>query len=101
MSKRGTRANKSPQADRQGGWRAGKESGREDRPLTLALPRGRILDEAIELFGRAGMDLAPLAEARSTRRLIVPVPKEGLQRADRPGYGRARRTSNTVPPTWA
>jgi ATP phosphoribosyltransferase len=43
------------------------------------LPRGRILDEAIELFGRAGVDLTPLAEARSTRRLIVPVPDEGLQ----------------------
>jgi ATP phosphoribosyltransferase len=60
-----------------------------DRPLTLALPRGRILDEAIELFGRAGVDLGPLAEARSTRRLIVPRAEGGPPGPDRPGYGRS------------
>ena len=71
MSKRASRTNKSPTP--------GADRPVADRPLTLALPRGRLLDEAIELFWRAGVDLGPVAEARSTRRLIVPVPREGLQ----------------------
>jgi ATP phosphoribosyltransferase len=75
MSKRGRATSKSPKAS---GATAGDQR-LDDRTLTLALPRGRILDEAIELFGKAGVDLAPLAAARSTRRLIVPVPGEGLQ----------------------
>jgi ATP phosphoribosyltransferase len=29
-------------------------------PLRLALPKGRILEEAAEIFGRAGYDLAPV-----------------------------------------
>jgi ATP phosphoribosyltransferase len=49
----------------------------EGRPLTLALPRGRILEEAIELFGRAGIDLSPVT--RAGRRLIIPVEEEGLR----------------------
>jgi ATP phosphoribosyltransferase len=51
----------------------------QERVLTLALPRGRILDEAIALFAKAKIDLGPVAEARSSRRLIIPVPKEGLR----------------------
>jgi ATP phosphoribosyltransferase len=75
MSKRASGTNKSSIKSAT----SGGDGPLADRPLTLALPRGRILDEAIELFGRAGVDLGPVAEARSTRRLIVPVPKEGLQ----------------------
>ena len=30
------------------------------RPLILALPKGRILDEAVGIFARAGYDLAPV-----------------------------------------
>lgn len=48
-------------------------------PLVLALPRGRILDEALTLFGKAGVDLAPVAEARASRLLIVEVPREHLR----------------------
>jgi ATP phosphoribosyltransferase len=51
----------------------------EGRPLTLALPRGRILEEAIELFGRAGIDLSPVTAARAGRRLIIPLEQEGLR----------------------
>ena len=47
--------------------------------LTLALPRGRILDEALVMFKRAGVDLSPVAEARNSRRLIIPVDKEKLR----------------------
>jgi ATP phosphoribosyltransferase len=36
-------------------------------PLTLALPKGRVLEEAVELFGRAGIDLSPVVA--KTRRL--------------------------------
>ena len=49
------------------------------RPLTLALPRGRILDEALPLFHRAGLDLGAAEKARAGRRLIIPVPELGLR----------------------
>ncbi|BAS28653.1 ATP phosphoribosyltransferase [Limnochorda pilosa] len=39
------------------------------RPLTLALPKGRLLDEALPLLGRAGFPLPPLNG--SDRRLLV------------------------------
>jgi len=39
------------------------------RPIILALPKGRILEEAAEVFARAGYDLSPvLAE---TRKLVI------------------------------
>jgi ATP phosphoribosyltransferase len=41
-------------------------------PLAIALPKGRVLDEAVALFGRAGVDLSA-AVARS-RRLVHDVP---------------------------
>jgi ATP phosphoribosyltransferase len=50
-----------------------------DRPLTLALSRGRILEEAIELFQRAGIDLTPATSARAGRRLIIPLQDQGLR----------------------
>jgi ATP phosphoribosyltransferase len=49
------------------------------RPLTLAMPRGRILDEALPLFKRAGFDLSAAEKARAGRRLIIPVPEHGLR----------------------
>ncbi len=50
-----------------------------DRVLTLALPRGRILDEAIPLFRRAGIDLSPVAQARAGRRLVIAIDGEALR----------------------
>jgi ATP phosphoribosyltransferase len=49
------------------------------RPLTLAMPRGRILDEALPLFKRAGYDLGAAEKARAGRRLIIAVPEHGLR----------------------
>jgi ATP phosphoribosyltransferase len=46
-------------------------------PLTLALPKGRILEEALTLFGRAGYDLEVLR--RPGRRLIFDLPWAGLR----------------------
>jgi ATP phosphoribosyltransferase len=39
------------------------------RPIILALPKGRILDEAAGVFARAGYDLAPVLE--NTRKLVI------------------------------
>lgn len=47
--------------------------------LTLALPRGRIMEEAIALFAKAGMDLSAADKARAGRRLIIPIPAENLR----------------------
>ena len=49
------------------------------RLLTLAMPRGRIIDEALPLFKRAGFDLDAVEKARSSRRLIIPVESAGLR----------------------
>jgi ATP phosphoribosyltransferase len=38
------------------------------RPIILALPKGRILDEAAKIFARAGFDLSPVFG--DTRRLV-------------------------------
>lgn len=50
-----------------------------DGVLTLALPRGRILEEALPLFARAGIDLSPVEKGRAGRRLVIPVEKEKLR----------------------
>ena len=47
--------------------------------LTIALPRGRILDEALPLFARAGIDLGAAEKARAGRRLIIPIPEHDLR----------------------
>ena len=39
------------------------------RPLVLALPKGRILEEAATVFARAGYDLAPVLA--DTRKLVI------------------------------
>ena len=49
------------------------------RPLTIALPRGRILDEALPLFKRAGFDLGAAEKARAGRRLIIPIEEHDLR----------------------
>lgn len=50
-----------------------KRSAEESAPtLKLALPKGRILDEAVPLFKRAGIDLSPVVSG--SRRLIFDVP---------------------------
>ena len=49
-------------------------------PLTLALPRGRILDEALRAVRkRAGIDLGAAEKARAGRRLIIPIPEHDLR----------------------
>jgi ATP phosphoribosyltransferase len=47
-----------------------------DRPLTLALPKGRLLRPALELLQRAGLDGIPAGESR---RLIFTDPVRGLR----------------------
>lgn len=49
------------------------------RPLTLALPRGRILEEAVALFRQAGIDLSAAEKARAGRRLIIPIESANLR----------------------
>jgi len=49
------------------------------RLLTLALPRGRILDEVLPLFKKAGIDLSAADKARAGRRLIIPIESAGLR----------------------
>jgi ATP phosphoribosyltransferase len=48
-----------------------------DAPLKLAMPKGRVLEEAVALFARAGVDLSPIQA--KTRRLIFDLPKENLR----------------------
>jgi ATP phosphoribosyltransferase len=45
--------------------------------LTLALPKGRVLDEAVLLFKRAGVDLSAVKDG--SRRLVFDIQKEGLR----------------------
>ena len=47
--------------------------------LTIALPRGRILDEALVLFAKAGVDLGAADKARAGRRLIIPIPEHDMR----------------------
>ena len=49
------------------------------RPLTLALPRGRILDDVMPLFRKAGIDLSAAEKSRAGRRLIIPIEEAGLR----------------------
>ncbi len=46
-------------------------------PLTIALPKGRVLDESIALFGAAGIDLSAVKDG--SRRLSFDLPKAGLR----------------------
>ena len=58
------------------------------RPLVLALSKGRILEQAVALFGRAGLDLSPVLDKRS-RKLVHhcgPLEVWVLRSADVPTY---------------
>jgi ATP phosphoribosyltransferase len=56
-----------------------KPASASPRPLTLALPRGRILEELLPLFRRAGVDLSAAEKSRAGRRLIIPIEEAGLR----------------------
>jgi len=49
--------------------------------LILALPKGRVLDEAVQLFGRAGIDLSPVQVQlqQKSRRLIFELPEQAMR----------------------
>jgi ATP phosphoribosyltransferase len=51
----------------------------EAEVLTIALPRGRILEEALVLFAKAGVDLSAADKTRAGRRLIIPIPAHDLR----------------------
>ncbi|HEY2749208.1 MAG TPA: ATP phosphoribosyltransferase, partial [Polyangia bacterium] len=40
--------------------------------ITLAVPKGRVQDEAIALFAKAGLDLSPIQDG--SRRLVFDLP---------------------------
>ena len=57
------------------------------RPIILALPKGRILEEAAAVFARGGYDLAPVLE--NTRKLVIecgPIRVLVLRNSDVPTY---------------
>jgi ATP phosphoribosyltransferase len=56
-----------------------REGNGDNTILTLALPRGRILEEALPLFRAAGIDLGAAEKARAGRKLVIPVPEHGLR----------------------
>lgn len=43
-------------------------AGARDRPLVVAIPKGRILEDAVRVFASAGYDISPALE--SSRRLV-------------------------------
>ncbi len=45
--------------------------------ITLAVPKGRVQDEAIALFAKAGVDLSPIQDG--SRRLVFELPAAGLR----------------------
>ncbi len=45
--------------------------------LSIALPKGRILQDAVELFSKAGIDIRHILE--DPRRLVLEVPEENIR----------------------
>lgn len=45
--------------------------------LTIAIPKGRILEESIELFGRIGINLSSMLD--DSRKLVFDYPDQGLR----------------------
>lgn len=45
--------------------------------LTIAIPKGRILEESIELFGKIGFDLGSMLD--DSRKLVFDYPDQGLR----------------------
>jgi ATP phosphoribosyltransferase len=64
---------------RDGGTKNGAGAARPDGVLTLALPAGRIREEAMAIFARAGIDLSPAEKARAGRKLVIPIESEGMR----------------------
>jgi ATP phosphoribosyltransferase len=57
------------------------------RPLILALPKGRIMEQSIEIFGKAGYDLSSvLSKSRKLVRDCGPLQVLILRSADVPTY---------------
>ena len=73
------RAPRKPVAVKTGKTGAGVDNGASTHILTLALPRGRILDEVLPLFARAGIDLGAVEKTRAGRRLVIPIPEHALR----------------------
>lgn len=48
-----------------------------DKQLTIAMPKGRIFEEAVELLLKAGFRIPP--ELDESRKLIIDVPEESLR----------------------
>jgi ATP phosphoribosyltransferase len=64
-----------------------QDSAASPRPLILALPKGRIMEESIEIFGRAGYDLSRVL--KKSRKLVCdcgPLQVLILRSADVPTY---------------
>jgi ATP phosphoribosyltransferase len=49
---------------------------RQQEKLIVAMPKGRIFEEAVDLLRRAGVNLPP--EFEDSRKLIIPVPEAGM-----------------------
>lgn len=49
----------------------------EDQQLTIAMPKGRIFEEALDLLRKAGYRLPP--EFEESRKLIIEVPEENMR----------------------
>lgn len=64
---------------------------RQQQKLIVAMPKGRIFEEAVDLLRRAGVDLPP--EFEESRKLIVSAPEAGLD------FILAKPTGN-LPPMW-
>lgn len=57
------------------------------KPLVLALPKGRILEQSVEIFGKAGYDLSPvLSKSRKLVRDCGPLQVWILRSSDVPTY---------------
>lgn len=56
------------------------------RPITLALPKGRILDQSVELFRRAGYRLSGLKDSRRLVHDLGPLRVLVIRAADVPTY---------------
>ncbi len=60
---------------------------RAERPLVLALPKGRILEESVAIFDKAGYDLSPvLKKSRKLVRDCGPLQVWILRSSDVPTY---------------
>lgn len=69
------------------GFKARTSSFSSEQPLVVAIPKGRVLDQALTLFERAGFDLSPVR--KKTRKLVLdcgPLRVLILRSSDVPTY---------------